>query len=137
MPWLKESADKVSAAAKELFKDEVREWRELCAAMDLEEERRSRGEEKTPKDNRFCPKTDWPFEGLRQRPLPEGGAVGGRTACVGGCVGALFLGPLTTRRGVASFLLGTFLLLSTLFLCQFWKISQLFWKSNENFCRVH
>ena len=107
------------------------------AAMDLEEERRSRGEEKTPKDNRFCPKTDWPFKGLRQRPLPEGGAVGGRTACVSGCVGALLLGPLTTRRGVASFLLGTFLLLSTLFLCQFWKISQLFWKSNENFCRVH
>ena len=39
MPWLKQTADKVSAAAKELFKDEVREWRELCAAMDLEEQR--------------------------------------------------------------------------------------------------
>ena len=39
MFWLRKAVDDTKVAAKKVFKDEVREWREICAAMDLEEQR--------------------------------------------------------------------------------------------------
>ena len=40
MFWLvRKAADDAKIAAKKILKDEVREWREICAAIDLEEQR--------------------------------------------------------------------------------------------------